>query len=74
MVDDMVDEVDFVDRKNWRPKGGMASDDDSDSDESDYTESQPAHSLEPANPLNKVWATSVISLLIINNLIKVKAL
>ena len=54
MVDDMVDEVDFVDRKNWRPKGGMASDDDSDSDESDYTESQPAHSLEPANQLDKV--------------------
>ena len=38
MIGDQVDVVDYVDRKDWRPKGGMASDE-SESDDSDYTES-----------------------------------
>ena len=42
MIGDMVEEVEVVDRKNWRPpKGAMASDE-SESEESEFTESQPA--------------------------------
>jgi len=48
MIEDFVQEVNYVDRKDWRQKGQGS---DSSEGESEYTETEPGQSLEVSNPL-----------------------
>ena len=43
MIEDFVEEVNYVDRKDWRQKGQGS---DSSDGESEYTETEPGQSLE----------------------------
>ena len=52
LVDDLIIEVERVDQLGWRKKSCMDSDDESESEDSDFTESQPQQSLKPASPLD----------------------
>lgn len=51
MVGEYVQEVAFVDRKDWRPKGGGS---DTSDDDTEYTQTEPSQSLEPGNPLTNM--------------------
>lgn len=50
MVGEYVQEVTYVDRKDWRPQGGGS---DTSDDDSEYSHTEPNQSLEPGNPMMK---------------------
>ena len=50
-IGEYVQEVAYVDRKDWRPQGGGS---DSSDDDTEYTHTEPGQSLEPTNPLTGV--------------------